>query len=100
MYVNGRGVPQDYEKAIEWFTKSAVQGFARAQFNLGWMYAKGKGLMQNYKKAYMWFNLASHNGSSEGQKSRDIMAKKLSSQDLIEAQKMTKRCLDSGYENC
>ena len=56
--------------------------------------------MQNYKKAYMWFNLASHNGSSEGQKSRDIMAKKLSSQDLIEAQKMTKRCLDSGYENC
>ena len=47
--------------------------------------------MQNYKKAYMWFNLASHNGYSEGQKVRDTVAKKLSSQDLIEAQEMTER---------
>ncbi len=38
MYVNGRGVPQDYEKAIDWFTKSAEQGFAGAQNNLGVMY--------------------------------------------------------------
>ena len=51
MYVNGRGVPQDYEKAIEWFTKSAVQGFARAQFNLGWMYAKGKGPYAKLQKS-------------------------------------------------
>ena len=57
-------------------------------------------LIQNYKKAYMWFNLASHNGYSNAQKARDGMAKELSSQDLIEAQEMTERCLDSGYENC
>ena len=56
--------------------------------------------MQNYKKAYMWFNLAIHNGYSDEQKTRDTVAKKLSSQDLIEAQEMTKRCLDSGYKNC
>ena len=64
------------------------------------MCAEGKGLMQNYKKAYMWFNLAIHNGYSDTRKIRDKVAKKLSSQDLIEAQEMTKRCLDSGYKNC
>ncbi len=55
-------------KAIDWFTKSAKQGDARAQFNLGAIYKKGIGLMQNYKKAYMWFDLAIHNGYSDKQK--------------------------------
>ena len=100
MYANGRGVPPDDKQAVHWYTKSAKQGNAVAQYNLGLMYEKGKGLMQNYKKAYMWFNLAIHNGFSNAQKARDIVAKKLSPQDLIEAQEMTERCLDSGYENC
>ena len=44
--------------------------------------------------------LAIHNGYSDEHKDRDTVAKGLSSQDLIEAQEMTERCLDSGYENC
>ena len=100
MYANGRGVPQDDKQAVHWYTKSAEQGNAVAQYNLGLMYYEGKGLMQNYKKAYMWFNLAIHNGYSDEQKVRDTVAKKLSPQGLIEAQEMTERCLDSGYENC
>ena len=100
MYANGRGVPPDDKRAVHWYTKSAKQGNAVAQYNLGLMYEKGKGLMQNYKKAYMWFNLAIHNGYSDEQKTRDTVAKKLSSQDLIEAQEMAERCHASGYENC
>ncbi len=30
-YQNGLGVPQDYEKAMEWYTKAAAQGHRRAQ---------------------------------------------------------------------
>ena len=44
--------------------------------------------------------LAIHNGYSDEQKARDGMAEILSSQDLIEAQEMTKRCLNSGYKDC
>ena len=91
MYYNGDGVLQDYKKTTDLVTKSAEQGNARAQFFLGAMYYNGEGALQNYKKAYMWFNLASYNGHSDGQKARDTVAKKLSSQDLIEAQEMTKR---------
>ena len=100
MYYSGEGTLQDFEHAADWVTKSAKQGQAKAQYTLGAMYADGKVFMQDYTKAYMWFNLASHNGYSEGQKARDIMARKLSPQDLIEAQKMSQHCLKSRYEDC
>ena len=70
------------------------------RFFLGLSYATGEGIPQDWKKAHMWVNLAIHNGYSDEQKARDTMAKKLSSQDLIEAQEMAKRCLDSGYKDC
>ena len=100
MYQNGRGVPENDKQAVRWFSKSAKQGYADAQYNLGLMYYKGKGLIKNYKKAYMWLNLAIHNGYSKGQKARNTVKKILSSQDLIEAEEMTERCLKSGYKDC
>ena len=100
MYSNGHGVPQDYRKAVHWLTKSAEQGHAIAQSKLGLMYDDGRGVPRDYKKAYMWNNLAIHNGDPTARIIRDIVAKELSSQDLIEAQEMTKHCLDSGYKIC
>jgi len=38
MYKNGKGVPQNYLKAIELYAKAADQGHASAQYNLGLMY--------------------------------------------------------------
>jgi uncharacterized protein len=35
MYHNGLGVPQDYHKAMEFYLKSANQGNADAQNNIG-----------------------------------------------------------------
>jgi len=37
MYDKGKGVPQDYKQAVEWYRKAADQGDARAQLNLGVM---------------------------------------------------------------
>jgi TPR repeat protein len=80
MYVNGQGVPRNYELAVAWYRKAASrrprtgpvqprrdvpegpgraqdlaqaavlvpqaaeQGYAPAQYNLGWLYAKGQGV--------------------------------------------------------
>ena len=44
MYVDGQGVPQDYEQAFKWYTKAAEQGYAQAQNNLGVCYQGGKGV--------------------------------------------------------
>lgn len=43
MYEYGQGAPQDDAKAVTWFPKAAIQGIAKAQYNLGAMSANGQG---------------------------------------------------------
>ena len=66
MYADGKGVKQDYFKAVEWYQKAAEQGIAPAQFNLGVMYHNGKGVRQNYTKAKEYFGLACDNKYQDG----------------------------------
>ena len=56
-------MPQDYEQAIAWWRKSADQGEAMAQNNLGVSYVHGRGVPQDYVLAHMWFNLAASRAS-------------------------------------
>lgn len=55
LYVEGRGVPQDYAKARQWWEQAAAQGNAKAQSNLGGLYAKGDGVPQNNAMAWQWY---------------------------------------------
>lgn len=52
------GIGKDYEKAVEWYRKSAVEGDACGLFNLGRCYMKGIGMELDYKAAVMWLELA------------------------------------------
>ena len=52
MYDSGRGVPQSYAKAAEWYRKAADLGDRSAQFNLGLLYEHGKGFPKNLKNTY------------------------------------------------
>ena len=62
MYCNGRGVKQDYQKAVFWFLKAAERGDSKAQYSLGWMYFDGHWFEQNYQKAAFWFFKAAQQG--------------------------------------
>jgi uncharacterized protein len=62
MYYNGRGVPQDYTQAAQWFSKAADQGDAVAQSNLGNMHYFGDGIPQNYAEAAKWYRKAADQG--------------------------------------
>jgi hypothetical protein len=57
-YYDGKGTPQDFAQAAEWFRKAAERGHAGAQFNLGLGYFYGEGVPQSYAEAYFWLNLA------------------------------------------
>jgi len=57
-YDQGRGVPQDYAKAREWYDKAAAAGDAVAMANIGGLYAKGHGVPQDYAKARKWWEKA------------------------------------------
>ena len=58
-------MPQDYAKAVEWYTKAAEQGHARAQNNLGDCYEKGTGVFQSDLWAIYWYNKAAEQNEDE-----------------------------------
>jgi TPR repeat protein len=98
MYRDGNGVVSvDYAEAVKWFRRGADQGYARAQGNLGVMYSKGEGVSRDYVQAYMWFNLAVPRfpDSDEFARNltvylRDSLAAKMNSEQIAEAQKLTR----------
>lgn len=68
MYLRGEGTEQDLEKAFEWTEKSAEQGFAQAQNELGRAYEQMK---QDYNKAIEWYKKAAAQGFQEAQQNLD-----------------------------
>ena len=67
-YANGRGVRQDDEEAVKWFTLAAEQGDASAQFSLGVMYEKGHGVSRDDDEAVKWYRLAAKQGYANAQR--------------------------------
>ncbi len=90
MYTIGRGVPQDYAEAANWYLKAAEQGSAGAQNILGVMYLSGRGVPQDDAEAHMWFTLASAQSHEKAQKSREIVAKRMTPDQITEAQRMAR----------
>jgi len=94
-YYDGQGVPQNNHEAVKWFRKAAEQGNAKAQFNLGALYGNGQGVPQDYALAYYWFSLSASKmtGKEDYKRSaeaRDKSAMKLTTDQLIKAQQMTR----------
>ncbi|MGH7219212.1 MAG: tetratricopeptide repeat protein [Nitrospiraceae bacterium] len=84
----GRGVPQDFKMAVGWYRRSAEQGNDLAQRRLGLLYERGDGVPQDYVQAYMWYKLGAANGGKSGAVLRDSLAIRMSSDQLIEAEKL------------
>lgn len=61
-YVNGRGVPQNYQIAAGWFEKAAAAGLERAQYNLAVLYENALGVPQDFKRAFELYLAAAEQG--------------------------------------
>ncbi len=62
MYLFGRGVENDAEKATQWLESAAAKGQVDAQSILGIMYATGQGVTRNIPEAKKWLTIASEAG--------------------------------------
>jgi TPR repeat protein len=67
MLRNGRGVPQNLEKARMLFANSAKQGNRRAQFNYASLCFNGQGGPQDVDAAAKYFEIAAREGDPEAQ---------------------------------
>lgn len=65
-YHLGEKVNRDLAKAVEWYIKSAGQGFELAQINLGDMYYFGDFFEKDYSKAVEWYQKAAIQKKSMG----------------------------------
>lgn len=54
-YCEGRGVPQNYEKGIEWYRIAAEKGSGTAQIKLGDLYFNGLGVPRDCAEAARWY---------------------------------------------
>jgi uncharacterized protein len=58
LYSEGRGLPQNFLEAKDWFKKAADKGHAGAQVNLGTLYSLGRGAPYSDHMALFWFQKA------------------------------------------
>ena len=100
MYDKGEGVAQNHAEALKWYRLAAQQGEAVAQSNLGLKYFNGQGAVQDYVKAHSWFNLGAINGDAEAVKRRDLVAKRMTPQQIAEAQKLARDCQARNFKGC
>ena len=61
-------MPQDYDRAREWYQKAATAGDAGAMDSLGVLYENGYGVPQSYQKAKEWYQKAAAAGNADAQR--------------------------------
>lgn len=57
----------DVNAAVEWYDRSAREGYMQAQYNLAMCYEKGEGVQKDKREAARLFLLAAEQGDSESQ---------------------------------
>lgn len=58
LYRIGKGIPQNYQKAAEWYLKAAELWHAPSQYNLALLHENGLGIPINYAEAVYWYRKA------------------------------------------
>ena len=57
-FADGKGVEQNFDEAIKWYTRSAARGFALSQYRLGTFYERGLGVDKDAQRARVWYERA------------------------------------------
>ena len=90
LYDEGKGMPEDNAKAMEWYRKAAESGYSKAQINLGIMYEHGEGTPADPVQAYFWYALADHQGDGLAPEGKREIAKKMTPAQLQGAEQKVK----------
>ena len=75
---------------------SRYQCTVEGQLGMGRMYSHAHGVERDEVTAYMWFNLAAASGNVYAQRSREDAARRLSPEQVSEAQKRSREWKPGG----
>ena len=81
--------------------KAAEQGYALAQYSLGWMYANGQGVPKDNKEAVKWYRLSAEQGDDVAQFCLGVMYQfgEGVPKDYIQAYAWFNLAASNGHEN-
>ncbi len=86
IYAEGQlGVMKDMNKAIEWWRRSAAQGFSDPMTKLSGVYTLGEDVPQDNVESLMWVTLASRRGTKGTEALVKILKDEMSPDEVAEA---------------
>ena len=100
MFEEGATIKQDFKQSVNWYRKSAQQGFPEAQFNLARLYVLAKGVKPDAVRCYVWSSFAATSGIESASQLRKIIETKMTSAQITEAQKLINLCGNNNYNRC
>jgi len=63
-YKDGKGIPQDFDRAVFMYKRAADMGSTHAMNTLGYMYSNGIGVDKNINESLAWYRQSAEAGSS------------------------------------
>jgi TPR repeat protein len=61
------GIPKNYQVAVQWFSRAAASGHARAAFGMALAYDNGRGVPNDDAQAVVWYRRAAEKGVVDAQ---------------------------------
>jgi hypothetical protein len=100
LYTSGKGATADNKQALYWLKQAATHGQVMAQSNLGVAFNMGRVIPQDIPKAYAWLSIAAISGDSVATTNRDVVARKLTANQLERAKALAQTCLSGNFTPC
>ena len=72
--------------------RTAKQGLAKGQFNLGVSYVNGRGVRRDRSLAHVWFSVSAANGHERGVTARNELETRLTPAELMKARVIFRQC--------
>jgi TPR repeat protein len=94
------GFPRDYNKAMYWYRRAAVQGDVYAQTQVAKIFYEGLGIQKDEVRADMWSDLAAATGDDYSIVWRHHYERDMTPAQIAEAQARATRCTASKYSDC
>lgn len=89
MYAMGLDVARDDRRAFDWYLRAAMKGHPGAQSGVGWYYEVGRGMpAPDLVRAYGWYVLSMLGGDPDAAISMEEVRKKMSPEQIEQAQIM------------
>ena len=94
IYEDGLGTSPHYDKAAEWYRKSAELGNPASQLRIADLYATGKGVKQDLVEAYVWIAIAGSLGHPDALDELQILTPKMKEADVLKAQSRARQWIE------